>query len=600
MSGLVLIACAWIAGSAAGGQTVRDAGHAYRLLTGFVLIAVVTLVIGSVALSWAAIVIGLGTFALALLVVARRWHRTPPDHATPLRPTDAVETIAAGITLVSLAMGLLQALAPSTSWDAAVAHLALPADFVRDGRIELLPGNAYSGYPLLAHCLYTAAYIFEDEISVQLVAWAFAAIACVTTFDLGRQLAGRRAGWIAMAIIATAPIFGEQAGVASLDVAFAGVIAGALAQWLRWYDTAARGPLLLAACLCGSACGIRHTGFLVCALVLTGTSLRAYTSTRQARPMIAAACTFIAAAALTAAPWVLRSTIVTGNPFYPFFMSFFESNRIYDTEITALGAHESIKGRGLWYFLTFPWNIVMHPERFDGWGKSPGGLVLILGLPGLILGGPKARWLGAFSLAGLVAFYHFQHLARYMLPFFVPMMAVAAVPCVTNSWKRLALPVWGLGAMVGLTVFAAMIHFKVPAALGFESREDYLTRRVERFPVFQYLNANLPESAGVLTLDPRTYYIDRPAFHNYDALKVMRDWPIDRQLAWFREHNLRYLVYPKAYLEESPGFGEKGYLTQFDTWRNDNEHFRLLHRFEIPRPRVGGTETVELYEIQPD
>lgn len=574
-------------------------GAAYRVALGLAVLSLVVLAGGSVGLGTSWMLAAIAATAIAF-VWGGRGRSTPAQRRAVRWPGGPLEIGALAIVATALGFGLLQALAPSTSWDAAVAHLALPSDFVREGRIRILPGNAYSGYPLLIHGLYTYAYHFGGETSVQLVAWALAALACAMTFDLGRQLAGRRAGYVAAAIMASAPIFAEQAGVASLDVALAGVIAGALAQWLRWYDTLDRRALALAGLLCGSACGIRHTGFLVGALLVAGTFIQGICATRRPMAAGAASGTFALAALFAATPWVLRSAIVTGDPFFPFFTEVFDSSRIHDTEITALGAHESIKGSGLWYFLSFPWNIVMHPERFDGWSKSPGGLVLILGVPGLFLGGPKARRLGAFSLCGMVAFYHFQHLARYMLPFFVPMMAVAAVPCVTPKWARVAVPVWVVGAAVGLTVFAAMVHFKVPAALGLEDREAYLTRRVERYPVFAYINRNLPKDAGILTLDPRTYYIDRPTFHNYDALKAMRDWPMERQLAWFKEQNLRYLVYPQAYLEESPGFGEKGYLDQFDVWRNDAGHFRLIERFELPRPNVGGTEIVELYEIRPE
>jgi hypothetical protein len=100
-------------------------------------------------------------------------------------------------------------------------------------------------------------------------------------------------------------------------------------------------------------------------------------------------------------------------------------------------------------------------------------------------------------------------------------------------------------------------------------------------------------------LDPRSYYVERRSFQNYEELKAIRALPVLEQLAWMRDQGLRYVLYPQAYLEESPGFGEKGYLEQFDGWRADTERFPLVKRFELERPR-GGTEVVEVYEIRVD
>ncbi len=598
MGAVAALAYAWVFGSTLGGPAVREAGFAYRIVFGLIGMAAVIVTLGSASLWLPSMIFGLPAIALAMVIFARRDRYAQMDWKNAAWPRGWVEVLALSVSAIALALGFLQALAPSTSWDAAVAHLALPADFVRAGRIELSPGNAYSGYPLLVHCLYTYAFGIGGETSVQLTAWVLAALACAMVFDLARQVAGRRAGFIAASIMATAPLFAEQAGVASLDVALASVVAGALAQWLRWHDTSERRFLILAGLLCGGACGIRHTGFLVCAIVIVGTLVRSVWIARRATALKAPLLVGVSMA-VAAAPWILRSAIVTGNPVYPFFMDVFGDGAIHHTAITALGAHESIKGNGFWYFVTFPWNLVMHPERFDGWSKSPGGLVLILGVPGLFLGGAKARWLGVFTLCGLLAFYHFQHLARYMLPFFVPMMAAAAATCVAPRWRKVALPVWGVSVVMGLVVAGAMMHFKIPVALGFEDRDAYLTRRVERYPAFAWINDTLPDDAGVLTLDPRSYYVDRRSFQNYEELKAIRALPVEEQLAWLRDHGLHYVLYPQAYLEESPGFGEEGYLDQFAGWREDSQRFPLVIRFALERPK-GGTEVVEVYEIRVD
>ena len=85
--------------------------------------------------------------------------------------------------------------------------------------------------------------------------------------------------------------------------------------------------------------------------------------------------------------------------------------------ITAPGTHESIdRARGISFvaLLRFPWDIIMRPQDYDGWSKSPGGMVLILGLPGLFLGGWRARILGAYSALGGGLFFFFQRLFGFI------------------------------------------------------------------------------------------------------------------------------------------------------------------------------------------
>lgn len=63
---------------------------------------------------------------------------------------------------------LISALAPVTNWDSGVAHLALPSDYVRDGKIHLLIGNIYSAYLQALHCIFTSIFYWSDERGVML------------------------------------------------------------------------------------------------------------------------------------------------------------------------------------------------------------------------------------------------------------------------------------------------------------------------------------------------------------------------------------------------------------------------------------------------
>jgi hypothetical protein len=310
---------------------------------------------------------------------------------------------------------------------------------------------------------------------------------------------------------------------------------------------------------------------------------------------------FTGVAVLAAAPWLARSALATGTPFYPFLMFNVEAAAIPDAPITSVGTHGSLQTMDVWGFLTFPWNFITQPHLYDGWSKSPGALVLFLGIPGLIVGGKRARAVGAFCIAGGMGLFFFQQYARYFLPFLIPMMAVAAVAACRLKALR-----WGIAAVListyayGLTLAVATVHFKVPVAIGMESRDAYLTRRVERHPAFEWVNKELPQNRTVLTLDPRSYYIHRPTYQNILSLANVVHKTPEEQLAWLRDREIAYLFFPQAYATESPLFSNSHIIDMLNIWRNDERHFKCIKTFSFPRRSGEANEQVEIYEIHYD
>ncbi|MGB5686965.1 MAG: hypothetical protein WBM35_14235, partial [Candidatus Electrothrix sp.] len=59
------------------------------------------------------------------------------------------------------------------------------------------------------------------------------------------------------------------------------------------------------------------------------------------------------------------------------------------------------------------------------------------------------------------------------------------------------------------------------------SRDEYLSKRLQEYPVMQYANKNLPTSAKILCVftGNRGYYLDRPhAFDDYGNSKFLLSW----------------------------------------------------------------------------
>ncbi|MFM1918606.1 MAG: hypothetical protein RLZZ303_240 [Candidatus Hydrogenedentota bacterium] len=596
---LVLLPAAWIFGCLIfrplGGV---DAVRAYPfalLLCGLAWLAALLLLLGSFSLSLALMVSVLLGAGGAYLCFRDDSQPEPTDFEAvagePAFPRAVAWSLLTALGL-SLLLGFLASLAPVTSWDAAVAHLALPADYARAGRIEAGAGNVYSAYPHLAHTLYAVAYSGGGERSVTLLNWLFGLAACYAVYGLARELAGRHAGLAAAAILAAAPVFADQIGGVSIDLIFAAFTTTALWMLLRWHRSLDLMALCAAGLLAGASCGIRHTGFLVATLLLVGVLLA---TPRAAR--VPALGVYLVALIFSAAPWMLRTALATGNPLFPFFHEWFSESPIDHIAITG-GMHETARGSGLGLalaLLRFPWDIIMRPQDFDGWTKSPGALVLILGVPAALALGARERGVAAFSGAGGLALFFFQRFARYFLPFFVPMIALAGAGAVRFKRLRpLVLAVLLAHVAFGLVLHAAAMHFKVPAALGLVSRADYLRARIERIEMFEYANRQLLGGGRVFTLDQRSYYLDAPAYQNHWSLEKIVAMQPDERLQWMREQGIHHILYPSAYVADSGNIraAAEELLRQL---RAEPERYPLRARIEAAAP--GGMEEVLVFDV---
>ncbi len=586
---------AWAAGGIVcrGLPPVRGAERVVlRAYAGATAVATAVLVVGSVSLKAAWYLTAIAALGVVLRTIWRWRKGAGTEPRIGGGPASRFASLNLGVVIAANLLAAIAVLAPITSWDAGVAHLAVPAAHARAGVIGLDEGNVYSAYPQLLHAVFAVSYSVDGERGVAAIGWMLCVLSCCAVYALGKRAGGEIAGAVAAALFASSPIYSAQAGTVAIDVPFAGFVAGSLVALLTWSESKNLHVLLVSGLIAGAACGIRHTGYLVIVFL----ALWIVTAPLPARWR--SLSVFAASAAFASAPWWLRSWLLVGNPLYPLLTGVFGDGGIPDVQVTAPLQHETARAAGVIDALTFPWRILMHPDQFDGWQASPGGLTLALGVVGVLVGGPVARRLGAFSLGGIVAIYMVQRLARYLLPFFMPLHVLSGVA--VARLQPLRKPIAALLAfsyIYGLLLAAGMMHFKLPAAIGLESREDYLTRRVERYPAFAWANRNLREDATVLTLDPRGYYLRPHTFTNLAALARIANKSPEDQLAWMKRHEIRYILVPEAYVEASPVFREWGITPLIASWRSAPDRFVPVYDAPMADVRSGGVERVTIYEV---
>ena len=125
---------------------------------------------------------------------------------------------------------------------------------------------------------------------------------------------------------------------------------------------------------------------------------------------------------------------------------------------------------------------------------------------------------------------------RYLLPI-VPLLAisiVAAAERISERQKSLrsALQFLFLSTSVAaLLVSIAWFLQKAPVrvVLGGEPRDQYLTRNLDYYPYYMWLNSETPTDAKVWLINMRrdTYNLERPVVSDY----LFEDWTL-RQMVW--------------------------------------------------------------------
>ena len=585
---VLLIVAAW----GTGGWILRGLGETrvevitLRMFSGFLVVALVSLSIGSVRLSWAVAAL----VVLAALSMARQPKRSNREYVVDTKRFDFLERVSVSAIALIGAFLFLASLAPVTSWDAGVAHLALPSDYVRLGRITLLDGNVYSAYPQALHSIFAVAYYISGERAVSVLCWCLGLLACGAVFALGRRLYNRKAGLLAAVFLITSPFFLSQVGTVAIDMPFAGIVLAALLCIVCWQREQGSHWLILAGLLVGFGCGVRHPGYVAMTLCAIGI----FWSGRSVKP----AALFLGVATLSAMPWLIRSYLLVGNPVYPLLETVFPQNVFAVHQVTEWGAHETVQKSSLLGFAFFSFDLVMHPDRFDGWSANPGGWIWILGIPGVILGGRVARGLALFSLLGLSSLYVVQRLARYGAAFFVPMIAVAGVGGSRLSTKSRALTAFiTAGILYGCVLTVATMYFKIPVAVGMESRDEYLLRRVDRYAAFQRANEVVPPDSRVLTIDLRSYYLDAATYQNIHDLAVLKSMSFPDKVAWLHERGIDYAFIPIELLENTPLLQATGVQSEIESWINAPDYFRIVDDLEIDRARGEGRERIVILEV---
>jgi len=423
------------------------------------------------------------------------------------------------------ALYLINALAPEIESDAIAYHLGLTSEYVRLGRFPSRVGF-YEMLPQGLEMLFVPAFAFGRHSAAKLVHFGFLLATVPLMLGIGRRL--RLPAGVALAAVVLyfcAPMTGITGTSAYTD---AGGVFYTLATFytlLVWRDTRDIRYLAPAGIAAGFCYAIKFPGGLVAILAVV------FVIVVERRVRLGHLALLTGAALAMAAPWLLRSVIITGNPLAPLFNRFFPNPYFHPSTERELAA-----ALGSWLGIPFwrvPYELIVG-GAFAG-AMGPVFFALPLGLLALRKQAGRLCWLAAALLA-LPWFWNSG--ARFLMPA-LPFLAMALALAVAASLPRQAL--WACVAVQAVACWPQIFGLYHPefswrlkgipwrAALRIQPERDYL-ESLDGYRVARMVQDHTPPGARLFSLiSVPAAYTDREVlefWHSgqaeelYDAMRV--------------------------------------------------------------------------------
>lgn len=421
-----------------------------------------------------------------------------------------------------LLAGLFKSLAPPIKFDALVYHLAIPSQYIIDGRIGPILNNQYAGMPQIGEMLYTWSGLLGGMRAAAVTGWGLSALAVMGLIGYCSKKLGSRAGWLAGALILSGYSLAVSISTAYVD--WVGFVYGlcVLVVLSEWATSRSNSMILLAGIFAGLGWGTKYTAGI---LIPAGLAMIVLIGIRSRVRWVTPAMIFTLSAFFVMAPWFLKNLFFYGNPLAPIALlktSEASGQQIFQQTLPF--------GNLLDLFLLPLRATIIGREGGEGYDYSIGPL--LFGFAGLAWLSWKSRGneekdtilqAGIFTIAGIIIWAianqisGFLIVTRMYLPIFPGLAVLASMGFVKSAdlvsggirWGRLitslAVLVLALNTLEVATNLTA--SGAVQSWLGMMNDQDYLERNLGWNSRAMSAVSDLPAGSKTqLLLEPRSLY----------------------------------------------------------------------------------------------
>jgi len=429
----------------------------------------------------------------------------------------------AGITLINT-------LTPPIYRDALIHHLAIPKWYIRHHGIVDIPFAVSSYYPPFLEMLYTGALLLSSDILAQLLHFLFYLGSLLFTFTLAKKLLSRPMSLLAVLLFGSLPVVCQVSSIAYSDLGLTFFGLGGSLALLHWLQTRTQSWFYLGALMAGFAVGCKYNGFIILFSFFICVLFTLARWKVSLKSLAWKSIVFISLAFLVNAFWLCKNYHYTGNPIYPLASSFIGKNYSPDQhrpspfEIRKLLYGETLRDQ-----LLLPWNLSIKTKtiarhELDG-VINPIFLVFLPFFFFLPKKTPEIKWIAGVSVLYFLSFWASSVVRlRYLVPIY-PMLALLTAYTIATweiKWKKLFVTITLVLAfflnLYWVLIYTAKVN-PISFLVGKESRRDFLCRHLPSYPVFEYINHNLPQDARIMFLyggqhGNDGYYLNRDYYYD--------------------------------------------------------------------------------------
>jgi hypothetical protein len=482
--------------------------------------------------------------AALILCAAAGWWRPLRIDSSPRGERSSWDRPFGVAVAILLAGSFLLTLTPEIGKDALIYHLAVPKLYLLHHGFYTIPGNVFSGYPLLGEMHYLLALFLGNDVLAKLMNFAVLGAVLLGIALFSRHVFGNHAfPALSVLLFFSVPSVFAVSHTAYNDLFVTLFILAALYAFLRWSRERPAVWLILSAIFTGGAAACKYTALLAAPLGCLGTLYFARRWRLSAPAALRLLLLFGLTALIAGSPFYVKNWLVTGNPLYPFFHGIFgglgwdsDQARLYDLFVQGLGM-----GREFLDYLLLPFNVSFRAKpdspQFDGIL----GPIFLLTLPFLALVRKRET---ALSVILVYLFFSFLFWAfsaqqiRYLIPL-IPLAALVTGAILTSINRRR--PLFGLlmcivaGCLIFNLYYISRDFLRTAplrVSVGLESRHDFLARMLPPYPMYDFVNRHLPAEAKVFLIYMKNYtflcerdcYADA-MFEAHTLQKILRGAP---------------------------------------------------------------------------
>ncbi|MFN0116968.1 MAG: ArnT family glycosyltransferase [Elusimicrobiota bacterium] len=500
------------------------------------------------------------------------------------------EFILLSISFLGMLVSFIACFSPVTYYDSLVYHLALPQTYLKWGKVATVPFNMYSYFPANMEMifLFVMGLIKNPDYAINLVGWGVSVLCSLLLFDFVKEKASFKIALFGYLLWWTAPVVLFLSIGAYVDIPLSFFTLLAIRFFSFYLSERNSKSLFFSGFFAGICISIKYTG-AIAAIIF---SVFLLIELIRKRESIKAIFIFWIVVIFPVLPWLIKNFLACGNPVFPFFYKFLghpqswepESAQKYFSILTEYG----IKNNFLSDLFVFSWNVSTNPKIFGGGidvlGLFGWPLLFIFTLLGgffilrdkffnLSLGENKDYLLVLYLIAHFLFWFYSKPVLRFLVPL-LPLFIV--IGCMgINSLK-----IQSRKAFVGFVSFPWLIgNFFIfffisqqlrpfSVALGLETVSEYLTKRFEYYPAFQYINFNSDHIDRVILVgEQRSYGLSA----NVSTLNLTATSPLARLcneskdiyavLSDLFNSGSFYILISKKELERLGGLGQLGFTS---------------------------------------